>query len=445
MTFARLLFTLLGIAGLLITAFIAITDRSWVAVFFFGPLLSIPLLLAVIGVPKRWFDSSLLTTTRDARGRLVYREYTGLDYSLLSLMTLSAVPLFWIRHSLPKSLDAVSDPGTVPIGVFLSVTYAAYAWQRRDFSGKISARAWTLPIALGVFMVMTGAPGFGDALLGFMLTYCGVWSLLRVGLMSLSNEPNTAAATTSVAAAPSKPDAARKGTFATLPVTMTLLSILAVVFVLEVFSTHSGFKGMTPTIDTLVADGALSHPSVLQSQQWYRLLSSALLHASPIHLLFNAYALFLAGAILENFVGRAWYFTIFTFGALGGSLMSLWINSPRIVSVGASGAIMALFAACYVTSFRREEGGDRKKLRNGLLQILVFSLIPLLGLGGGGIDIAAHLGGILSGGLVGALVLMTWDKTKGRPRLNGLAMSLSAIGSVGFIYAAVSVIQNYPH
>ena len=68
----------------------------------------------------------------------------------------------------------------------------------------------------------------------------------------------------------------------------------------------------------------------------------------------NGFCLYLAGRVLETLVGRSWLVVIFLVGALGGSVASLLINPPNLLTVGASGAIMALFAAIFTLSFRFE-------------------------------------------------------------------------------------------
>lgn len=437
----RILFVLLGIVGIAITAFLAFTANSWVTIVLLGPLLGLPMVFGIAGWPRSWFDPKVQGDIREARGRPMYRRVTRLDYILLASMAVSGFPLYWLRAYLPAVLRADSGTSMLMVGVFLSVAVTAYSWQVRDYDPKASMWGWVLCVVLGA-LLLSNASSVRTMLYGFMFVYTGSWSLLRWGLLRSSEGEDLAVASGAPTATPRMaPASARKSAFATLPVTMGILVVLAAAFLLELFA--GGWR--SPDLDTLVAVGALSHPLVLQSQQWYRLLSSALLHVNPIHLVLNAYALFLAGSILENFVGRTWFFALFALGAVGGSLMSLVLNPPGIVSVGASGAIMALFAGCYVTSFRREEGESRKKLQSGLLQIGVLSLIPVLGIGGGHIDIAGHLGGIVSGGLIGVFLLVTWDKVAGKPRFDGLARSLAAVGGVGFIYAAVCASLNYLH
>ena len=52
-------------------------------------------------------------------------------------------------------------------------------------------------------------------------------------------------------------------------------------------------------------------------------MTSAFLHSPalhPIHLLFNMYALFIFGPVLETFLGRTRFLALYLIGALGGSI-----------------------------------------------------------------------------------------------------------------------------
>src|SRR5262245_36217348 len=134
--------------------------------------------------------------------------------------------------------------------------------------------------------------------------------------------------------------------------TYAMLAALFAIFACELmFGIGRWEKLLQPSILTLLAFGGLQYPLVVDLGQWYRMFSAPLLHVDAMHLLFNCYALFLAGAILESLVGRAWLAALFVVGGLGGALMSLALNPSNLVSVGASGAIMGLFAAILVLSY----------------------------------------------------------------------------------------------
>jgi membrane associated rhomboid family serine protease len=138
--------------------------------------------------------------------------------------------------------------------------------------------------------------------------------------------------------------------------TLVLLAVLVAIFTLENVFVVTPSVELAPSIATLFAWGALSRTAVLTGGEWYRLFTAPLLHANLAHILGNGLALLLGGWLLERLIGRLWFFAFFVIGALGGSIMSLVVGPPNLISVGASGALMGLFAALFVSSFRLASG-----------------------------------------------------------------------------------------
>ena len=219
--------------------------------------------------------------------------------------------------------------------------------------------------------------------------------------------------------------------------TYALLAVLAFVYGCElVFGIVPGTAG-APGVETLAVLGGIIGERIWQDGEWWRLFTAPLLHADPMHLAFNAFALWLSGALLERLVGWRWFAAIFAASALGGSLASLAINAPDSVGVGASGGIVGLFAACIVASRHFPEGVVRTRMMIGALQVLIPSLLPILATGSGHhIDYAAHFGGAVAGGLVSALAVWAWPHARAEPRFGGVAgvfagvCGLVAIGAV---------------
>lgn len=214
--------------------------------------------------------------------------------------------------------------------------------------------------------------------------------------------------------------------------TLSILVVLIVIFLLENASDPSA---LTPSVATLVAFGALSHKLVFSDGEWFRLFTAPLLHANFPHILGNGVALVLGGWILERLVGRLWFFAFFTVGALGGSLVSAAVNPVNQVSVGASGALMGMFAALFVSAFRFPFGtAARTSLVLNSLRILVPSLLPFFPAAGGGrINYGAHVGGMLSGGIMALLLLMCWPEGARIPQLRPVAAAVSALGVLLFV------------
>ena len=229
--------------------------------------------------------------------------------------------------------------------------------------------------------------------------------------------------------------------------TFAILGVLIVVFALEnIFPVTPGGKGLTPSVPTLVAFGALSHRLMLSSGEWYRLFTAPLLHANLAHIVGNGVALVWGGWLLERLVGRLWFFAFFAIGALGGSLFSLAINPVNLVSVGASGALMGLFAALFVGSFRHASGtAPRARLQVSSVRILIPSLLPIASTSAvARIDYGAHIGGALSGCALAIVLLKYWPENARIPQLRKAATAISAIGALLFVASSGLAIVNYP-
>jgi membrane associated rhomboid family serine protease len=232
----------------------------------------------------------------------------------------------------------------------------------------------------------------------------------------------------------------------TLPwLTFALLAVLVVIFILEnVLAITPGVRS-TPSLATLFALGALSSKAIMSGGQWYRLFTAPLLHADVAHIVGNGVGLLMGGWLLERLLGRLWFFALFVIGALGGSLMSLAVVPPNLISVGASGALMGLFAALCVSSFRLPSGTPaRWRMQVDSARVLVPSLLPVFSTSSVHIDYGAHFEGALSGALVAAFLLKFWPETERIPQLQKVAAAISIVGAILFVASACVVIVNYP-
>jgi rhomboid protease GluP len=227
--------------------------------------------------------------------------------------------------------------------------------------------------------------------------------------------------------------------------TAVILTLLIVVFAAEiVFGIGSWTLLLQPTMATLLGFGGLAHSLVLQSGEWYRIVSAPFLHVDAGHLTMNAIALYLAGSKLENLIGRAWFGAVYVVGALCGSLASLALNPASILSVGASGAIMGLFAAMLVASLHFPPGAIRTGLQLNAVYVLVPSLLPLAGaLNGHKVDYGAHFGGAIGGVAMGFAMLMMWPRTSPWPGLRQAATAIALAGVITLAYPIIFLPPNY--
>jgi rhomboid protease GluP len=187
-------------------------------------------------------------------------------------------------------------------------------------------------------------------------------------------------------------------------ITPILIDLNILIFLIMVCTGVSVFE---PTGQSMVGWGANATVATLNGQ-WWRLISNCFIHFGIIHLLMNMYALFFVGFLLEPFLGKAKFIVAYLFTGIIASLASLWWHD-NTVSAGASGAIFGLYGVFLALLSTNH---IERSMRNGLLaNISVFVVYNLVyGSFKGGIDNAAHLGGLLSGMLIGYAVMPSLQK-----------------------------------
>lgn len=180
-----------------------------------------------------------------------------------------------------------------------------------------------------------------------------------------------------------------------------IISINAVVFLVMVLS---GVSFIEPTVKDLLAWGASFKPNVLEGE-WWRLFSSMFLHIGIFHLLFNMYALYAVSVFLEPMLGKLLYLTAYLCTGIFGGLLSLGWHTENLVVAGASGAIFGLYGVFFALLTTKLIPTE---IRNNLLiSIGIFVAYNLIYGLQAGIDNASHMGGLLSGLVIGYLYYFT--------------------------------------
>ncbi len=146
--------------------------------------------------------------------------------------------------------------------------------------------------------------------------------------------------------------------------------------------------------DTLFRNGQLAPEAVREDGEWYRLLSSAFLHAGGLHILFNMVALYFLGPSIEREVGALSFTGLYVASALLGSSAYVLLAENR-PAVGASGAVFGLFGAWLLSAWKRRHTALGRANLQSIGAILAINL--LLPLARPGIAWEAHLGGLIAG------------------------------------------------
>lgn len=152
-----------------------------------------------------------------------------------------------------------------------------------------------------------------------------------------------------------------------------------------------------PTTLDMITWGGNAKQLVLGGE-YCRLLSSIFIHAGILHLLMNLFSLWFVGLFLESSVGSKRVSIVYLFSGILASLSSLMFNQFS-VSVGASGAIFGLYGFFLARILTKTIDKIISKIFFSIILIfVVYNLI--MGLSGN-IDNAAHIGGLITGFLIG--------------------------------------------
>ena len=188
----------------------------------------------------------------------------------------------------------------------------------------------------------------------------------------------------------------KKFTLRTMLVTFSLMIINLLIY------GFTAYESGSPDINifVLIKYGAKVN-ELINMGEYYRLFTSAFLHADFMHILFNMYALFALGKIVEETLGSIKMTAIYIFSALTGGFLS-YLYTPN-VSVGASGAIFGLLGAILIIAlFGRQK--SMKALFSRIMIVLAINLFS--GFTSSSIDNFGHIGGLLGGIAITLLILM---------------------------------------
>lgn len=222
----------------------------------------------------------------------------------------------------------------------------------------------------------------------------------------------------------------RKGFF----VTPLLIDINILIFIFMLFA---GVDFMQPGSQSLLNWGANFRPYTLDGD-WWRLLTNVFLHIGIFHLLLNMYALLYIGVLLEPLLGSTRFMVAYLLAGIIASVTSLWWHEMTI-SAGASGAIFGMYGVFLaLLSTNLIEKTTRKAL---LTSIGIFVGYNLLYGMKGGIDNAAHIGGLVSGAIIGFAFIPGIKKPESRQLTTGM-MALLSLLVVATTFFALQKIPN---
>jgi rhomboid protease GluP len=191
-----------------------------------------------------------------------------------------------------------------------------------------------------------------------------------------------------------------------LYVTYAIIAINVLIFILMAINGAGIFE---PDGLVHIKWGSNYSPLTL-SGDWWRLITNVFIHFGIIHLAMNMYCLYMVGVYLEPMLGKAKYTTAYLCTGILASIVSLWWHKDPVNSAGASGAIFGmygLFLALLTTNL------IPKAIRQPQLQSIgIFVVYNLIYGMKGGVDNSAHIGGLISGFIIGYIFVISIKKEK---------------------------------
>jgi membrane associated rhomboid family serine protease len=221
-----------------------------------------------------------------------------------------------------------------------------------------------------------------------------------------------------------------------ISVTTVLLALMGVGYVLEVVAGGAGSLVGGPGTVHLVRLGASvglaqvpggELVGIATGQEW-RMVTAIFLHGGILHLLMNAYALWIFGPVVERELGRVRFLALFlTTGLFASAASYAFANVPAQVSVGASGAIFGVVGAFVSYNYRHRELAVAAARLRGLVPFLLLNVVltfsfPL-------IDWRAHVGGFVAG-LVAGVVAEGWGQRSSRVAIAVAGFAALTVGAL---------------
>jgi hypothetical protein len=174
-------------------------------------------------------------------------------------------------------------------------------------------------------------------------------------------------------------------------------------------------------VDTLIPQGGLF--GRVTEWQWF----GGVLGPSVVLNTDHGQALWAVGRALEGVLGRARFAALYLLAGIGGNVAAFVID-PNAPSAGASTAIFGLFGAYFVIA--RRLGGDTRQI----VTVLVINLVITFTLPG--VSWAGHIGGLVTGALVGAVLAYAPRDRRTLIQAVGCAIVLAAL--IGVTLAKVA-------
>ena len=222
-------------------------------------------------------------------------------------------------------------------------------------------------------------------------------------------------------------------------ITVGLIGINVAAFLVAVLYGISPFQ---PAPDAMLGWGANYGPLTTHGE-WWRLVTAAFLHFGAMHLLSNMFCLLMIGPFAERVFGHVRFTAIYMFTGIVGNPSGLF-RHPLGISGGASGAIFGICGALFGFIALQRDVMPGRRVGSIAKRAAIFVALNLLGLAQPGVDAVAHVGGFISGLVLGGAftgAMLLWNS--GTRRWLTAAATLAAAGVGGYAVVRAPVVDDY--
>jgi membrane associated rhomboid family serine protease len=198
------------------------------------------------------------------------------------------------------------------------------------------------------------------------------------------------------------------------------------------------FAGGSTNNPTLMAFGVKANAKIAAGQ-WWRFVTPIFLHIGLLHIFFNSYALWVVGPQVEKLYGGARFVILYVLTGVAGVAASYRYH-PSTESAGASGAIFGLFGVLLAFGIRHRNEIPpffKRAVGTGVLPVILINLV--IGFSIPAIDNSAHIGGLLAGAALAALIPFQRPGEEESPLFTSVQVAVMGLIAVCFF----AVWKNY--
>ena len=204
--------------------------------------------------------------------------------------------------------------------------------------------------------------------------------------------------------------------------TYTIIAVNVIVFILELLTGNPIMGNGSGA----VVNALYFFPGDILVYPW-TIITSAFVHANLIHIGVNMYSLYVLGVPLERYLGRVRFTALYFIGAIGSSVGVEFLS--KVGALGASGAIFALLGVLVLFS---------RRLGFSPTWLIVIGVVNLVyGFVDPEISWQGHLGGLVTGLLIGGLFLLTRNTRRRGLQIAGLVALPILFLLAMFVHAAI--------